>query len=648
MDSDAIWIIERPEYFHAAYEPTEIEADPRKIEAIESWPIPQSFTDVRRFHGLASFYRRFIKNFSSIAAPITETLKSEPFTWSSSAQNSFELLKKAITASPVLSLSDFSKVFEVECDASSVGIGAVLSQDGHPIAFFSEKLNEARQKYSTYDKEFYALVRALHHWNHYLLAKDFVLYTDHEALRFLNSQKKLKGRHASWSEFLTAFNFVIKHKAGRLNQAADALSRCHLLLQTLQTKVLGMDTFKNLYPTDTDFQSLWNKCLIQPYKLFHIKEGYLFHGPCLCIPWGSTRLAIVSECHDGGLMGHFGRDKTLNLIQEKFYWPTMSRDVGKYVQGCRVCHITKTQGTNAGLYSPLPVSKAPWEDVSLDFVLGLPRTQRNKDSIMVVVDRFSKMAHFVACHKTMDASHIADLYLKEIVRIHGIPLSITSDRDVKFMSYFWKTLWSKLGTRLQYSSAAHPQTDGQTEVVNRSLGNLLRCFVGKNLKQWDLVLAQIEFSFNRSVNQSTRKSPFEIVYGRNPLTPLDLIPIIQQATYNPDGEQRSKEIQKLHQQVHDEIIKQNERYRTQANKHKKKVVYQEGDLVWIRLRKECFPPKAFNKLKPRADGPFRVVKRINDNAYLIDLPGDYNISAVFNVADLTPHFENEALLTPEE
>ncbi|KAI0493191.1 hypothetical protein KFK09_027467 [Dendrobium nobile] len=167
-----------------------IEADPRKIEVIVNWPIPQSFTEVRRFHGLASFYRRFIKNFSSIATPITEILKSEPFIWSSSAQSSFKLLKKAITASPILSLPNFNKVFEVECDASNVGIGAALSQDGHPIAFFSEKLNEARQKYSTYDKEFYALVRALHHWNHYLLAKDFVLYTDHEALRFLNSQKK--------------------------------------------------------------------------------------------------------------------------------------------------------------------------------------------------------------------------------------------------------------------------------------------------------------------------------------------------------------------------------------------------------------------------------------------------------------------------
>ncbi|PKU68071.1 RNA-directed DNA polymerase [Dendrobium catenatum] len=413
-----------------------IEADPRKIEAIKNWPTPQTFTDIRRFHGLSSFYRRFIRNFSAIAAPLTELLKSEQFCWTKRAQSSFDQLKEIMTEAPVLALPDFGKVFEVECDASNVGIGAVLSQDKHPVAFFSEKLNETRQKYSTYDKEFYSIVRALHHWSHYLLAKEFILFTDHEALRFLNSQKKLRSRHAAWSEFLAAFNFVIKHKAGSLNQVADALSRCHLILHVMQTKVVGLELLKENYAEDEDFSNIWIKCQEQPYKLFHIKEGYLFFGACLCIPRGSLRQAIISECHDGGMMGHFGRDKTLAVIQAKFYWPMLSRDVLRYVKSCSICRMAKTQGSNAGLYTPLHVPLAPWEDVSLDFVVGLPRTQRNKDSVMVVVDRFSKMAHFVACNKTLDASHIAELYFREIVRLHGIPKTMTSDRDVKFMSYF--------------------------------------------------------------------------------------------------------------------------------------------------------------------------------------------------------------------
>ena len=134
----------------------------------------------------------------------------------------------------------------------------------------------------------------------------------------------------------------------------------------------------------------------------------------------------------------------------------MEKDIARFVKQCNMCHLAKTMGQNSGLYTPLPVPKAPWKDVSLDFVVGLPRTQRNKDSIMVVVDRFSKMAHFVHCNKTMDASHVADLYFKEIVRLHGIPKSMVSDRDSKFLSHFWRTLWRKLGTMLNYNTSYHP------------------------------------------------------------------------------------------------------------------------------------------------------------------------------------------------
>ena len=144
---------------------------------------------------------------------------------------------------------------------------------------------------------------------------------------------------------------------------------------------------------------------------------------------------------------------------------------------------------------------------------------------MVVVDRFSKMAHFLPCHKTYDASRVATLFLQEVVRLHGVPVSIVSDRDVKFVSYFWKTLWAKLGIKFMFSSAFHPQTDGQTEVTNRSLGNLLRCLVTDHVTSWDMVLPHAEFAFNNSVNRSTGCTPFEVVYGFQPNTPLDVIPL---------------------------------------------------------------------------------------------------------------------------
>ena len=235
--------------------------DSSKIETILDWPMPNTIHDIRSFHGFVSFYKCFVWGFSTIMAPVIKCLKGDKFRWTIEAQNSFELIKKNVTKAFCLALLNFGKVFEVECVASHMGIDTVLSQEGKPISFFSEKLGKSKQKYSTYDKEFYAIYRALYHWSQYLLCKPFVLYFDHEALKFINHRHKLNKRHAMWVEFLQAYSFTIKHKAGVQNVVLDALSRMHALLTYLHVKKIRFDIVKELYCDDEDFGDIWKACV---------------------------------------------------------------------------------------------------------------------------------------------------------------------------------------------------------------------------------------------------------------------------------------------------------------------------------------------------------------------------------------------------
>ncbi|GJX74609.1 RNA-directed DNA polymerase [Tanacetum coccineum] len=532
---------------------------------------------------------------------MTEVTRFKTFTWTPQAQRAFDEIKQQLSSTSVLALPCFHEVFEVECDVFGVGIGAVLSQLNRLVAYFSEKLNDAKRRYTTYDKEFYAIIRALEHWQYYLISKEFILHSDHEALKYIQGQHKLQPRHAKWVEFLQAFNFTIKHKSGKLNKGADALSRRYSLLTSLQPKVLGFELLQNEYPSDPDFGDIYTSCQSHAKGEFHICNGFLFRTQQLCIPRHSIRLVIIQEAHEGGLAGH----------------------------------LAKGQSSPHGLYLPLPVPVAPWEDVSLDFITGLPRTQRQKDSVMVVVDRFSKMAHFVACHTTYDAVQIANLYFKEIVRLHGVPKTIVSDRDAKFLSHFWLTLWRKLGTKLKFSTSSHPQTDGQTEVTNRTLGSLLRALITANLKQWEDLLPRAEFAYNRAPSKTTGINPFMAVYGANPITPLDLVVLDTFTKFSKEASDVAADIKSIHQRIHDKIAKTNELIKYRRDKGRKHVLFKLGDLVWLHFRKERFPSKRRSKLSPRSDGPFKVIAKVNDNAYAIDLPGNSSASATINVADQT-------------
>ncbi|KAI5648667.1 hypothetical protein M9H77_34672 [Catharanthus roseus] len=362
---------------------------------------------------------------------------------------------------------------------------------------------------------------------------------------------------------------------------------------------------KELYSGYAEFGQIWEKCNErQPCDDFHIHDGFLMKGNQLCIPVSSLREKVIRDLHGGGLAGHLGKDKTIAVVIERFYWPHLRRDMNKIVQRYYVCQKAKGHSQNTGLYIPLPVPQDIWEDVSMDFVLGLPRTQRGSDSVFVVIDCFSEMVHFIPYRKVHDTRSIAKLYFEKVVRLHGVPKSITSDRD---------------------SNTAHPQTDGQTEVTNRSLGNLIRNIVGDQPRKWDAALAEAEFAYNDSVH----------LYWKEPAHALDLLKLPTVQDNSVAAKYMAENWQSTSEAVRKKVEESNAKYKQAADKHRKEKHFAVGD------------PVMYSKLQFKKYGPYSIVEKINVNAYVVSLPDIMGISKTFNVADIFSFYPNDEPLYPE-
>jgi hypothetical protein len=233
-------------------------------------------------------------------------------------------------------------------------------------------------------------------------------------------------------------------------------------------------------------------------------------------------MKLIWESHYSRVAGHFGIEETMAVLQKHFCWLKLRQDVGKYIRSCTACTIAKLTTKKHGLYTPLPTPKNPWESISMDYMSGLPSTKRGNDCVFVVVDRFSKMAIMAACKKNITAEATAKLFF-ECVWVHfGIPKTIVSDRDSHFLSTFWSSLWSLLDTKLTKSTTFHPQTDGQTEVVNQMIVHILCMYNSKHPRTWDESLPYVQHSYNRALHSSTGHNPFQVGLGFQPLGPMDV------------------------------------------------------------------------------------------------------------------------------
>ncbi|XP_077219125.1 uncharacterized protein LOC143853291 [Tasmannia lanceolata] len=451
-----------------------VAVDPTKIRAITQWPRPTTIKQLRSFLGLAGYYRRFVKNYASIAAPITDLLRKDSFHWCPAAESAFESLKSSLTTTPILQLPDFTETFIVDTDASGKAIGVVLSQQGHPIAFFSKTLSTRLQASSTYAREMFAITESVLRWRHYLLGHDFLIRTDHRPLQYLMTQALQTPEQQYWLQKLVGYNYKIIYKPGRENVVADALSRCtdsKLFAFTMPYTNIIHNIQKEIV-NDPHTQTLLAELQATPATNPHytLKNGVLYYKNRVYLPpTSSLKTVVFKELHSTPSGGHSGYTRTLARIRQSFYWQRMRKNIQFWVGECLICQQSKySTRSPQGLLQPLPIPTRVWEDIAMDFITNLP-TSNGKTTIFVVVDRLTKYAHFMELAPNYTAAKVADTFISNVAKLHGIPRSIVSDRDPLFLSSFWKELFHKQGTTLRMSSAYHPQTDGQTEVLNRCL-----------------------------------------------------------------------------------------------------------------------------------------------------------------------------------
>jgi hypothetical protein len=520
----------------------------------------------------------------------------------------------------------------------------------HPVAYHSRKFTPAERRYGAYAREMSAVMDSIKHFENYCDGQHVTVESDQEALSWFWKQSHLDKQQARWMAALQAYDLQLRYVQGKLNLVADALSRRpdHLAemggISVASTSLLQQ--VLKAAKGDKQYQQQVRFAKHGKLPEYEAVDGVLYHvnnnGRRIVIPSSAKDLKrlILHEMHDAPTAGHVGYHKTLRRVVDYFWWPHLAREVKQYTGCCLVCLGCKASTQPPiGLLHPLPVPTQKWQQVSMDFVTGLPHTKKGKyDAIMVVTDRLTKMVVLVPTNKQLDAPGTAELFKQHIVSRFGVPAIIVSDRDRKFVSKFWRALFGSLGTKLAFSSAYHPETDGQTERVNRTMEQILRVFCLDKQDAWHEQLCMVEFVLNSAPHVSTGFSPFELMYGFDPAVPVTLsTAAVDPATKVPAAQDF------LQQMAHDLRAAQRSmeqaqaRQRQQANKHRRDHVFTIGDMVMLSTENLHIFKASGKKVLEKFIGPFPVEAIINPVAVKLTLPPQYSrVHPVFHVSLLKP------------
>ncbi|GKB61055.1 putative reverse transcriptase domain-containing protein [Tanacetum coccineum] len=565
--------------------------------------------------------------------------ESRLFEWGDKQEAAFQLLKQKLCSAPILALPEGSEDFIAYCDASKKGLGAVLMQREKVIAYASRQLKIHEKNYTTHDLELGAVVFALKIWRHYLYGTKCTVFTDHKSLQHILNQKELNMRQRRWLELLSDYDCEIRYHPGKANVVADALSRKERD-QPLRVRALvmtiGLDLPKQILNAQTEArkpENIKNEDVggmllenakdpekVRKEKLEPRADGTLcFNGRSWLPCYGDLRTVIMHESHKSKYSIHPGSDKMYQDMKKLYWWPNMKADIATYVSKCLTCAKVKAEHQRpSGLLVQPKIPEWKWDNITMDFFTKLPKSSQGYDTIWVIIDRVTKSAIFVPMRETDLMDKLARMYLKEVVTRHGIPVSIIFDCDPRFASNFWKSLQYALGTSLDMSTTYHPQTDRKNERTIQTLKDMLRACA----------------------------APFEALYGRKYRSPVCWTKVGEAQILNPELIQETTE--KI-VQIKQRMQAARDRQKSYADLKRKPMEFQVGDKVMLKVSpwKGVVRFGKRGKLNPRYVGPFKVLEKVREVAYKLELPEELcRVHNTFHVSNLKKCYADEPLAVP--
>ena len=613
----------------------QVRVDPEKVEAVKDRKPPRNVKEVQQFLGMAGYYRRFIRSFASIAHPLFHLLgKSTRFQWTNECQTAFDTLKQELTKKPVLCQPDLNKPFILFTDASGYAIGAILSQkddDGreHVVAYASRILKGAEVHYTITEKECLAVVFGIKKFRVYLHGTHFVVVTDHHALNWLINIHDPNGRLARWSIYLQMYEFTVVHRKGRIHSNVDGLSRpvldvhesLHLTLAREAVQVEG-DIFRDEALLKFVMTGLHAKGLgikqvrriekaapsycMQDQKILYRKADD--SDIWLVVPPPSERKQLIEKEH---LLGHFRTHTTYSRLRERYYWFKMIEDVEKFVANCGECRRNHVAPTVHHSAKAIPVHRI-FDQIGIDLVLGLPETADGNIGIVVITEYLTKFP-FVRPIKSKSALEIAK-HLWDYISLFGPPKSILSDQGTEFNNAVVDKLLKLSGIEHKVTSAYNPRTNGLTERFNQTFVMALRKHSENNHLQWDLWIPFVLFAYRGRVHDSTKHSPFFLMFGRE----MNHFSFDASDVDLHDQCARSNELKELAQLIHPaalENIKLAQERQMKAQNNRDRI---DDSVIAVGTSVDLVNDGIIGKLESRYHGPF-IVRRVTTR-------GNYELS----------------------